>query len=1087
MISVVRGSASGEDASLVAGTSGFDLTTSDPFASVRRFFQGHSQEEWLNKGLSFQEGTVFTVEGTGDVEEKIHSIMQRALQQCPKRSEQLQFWKATEPLMRKLNIEEPSIELILEEGGAEISCRLPLSFCVKSETLFSMLAGETFLEASTVPVIRLPQGVSRETFDLYLDVVSKEGFSILSNYSLTAKEIASLTSLWLYFGLDKDLAVLDQSLQEHRVFIKDLESQESLQTAITNVLSYGLGCYELSLIGCFISSYVAQTAQRGIPIREIIETLSSLKINDEPLSSYRCPCALDFFGAHLSDADLEDLSHILAQVESLNLSGYKCLSKIPILWTESLRRLDISKSGFVDIAPLSAFHSLQFLDVSNSWVRNLPAGLENLKELVMRSCIALTDFSSLGGGHSLRKLYIIDSSIKRLPAGLKNLEELHVTYCRNLRDISALDGSLSLKSLHISSDRITKIPVLKNLEELDVRSKHLNDISALDASTSLRSLHIADAEIRRLPLWLWNLKELHVISCEQLTEIVLPGESHPLKELHIEKCKVAALPTNLRNLEALSIDNCIFTDIPIECRPSKRLSIARISFTEIPIDWIRPSLEEFEARACPNLRDISALSGCRFLKKLRVSQSLIARLPMGLNSLEELEVWGCKELIDFSPLARHPALKVFVVWNSSIAGIPAELSMLEELIVRNCTDLRDVSSLKNSPFLKFLDVTDSSVRKLPINLMQLECLRVAGCKDISDDAISALAGSSSLKTLDISGTKVTAIPHGLKSLGKLFARQCRDLTDISSLEGSRALQSLCFSETRILAIPPGLHNLVELDATNSANFQDISSLAGLRLLIALDISGTKVAAIPPGLENLEFFRVDVGNPYLKDVFHLKDCWTRDMRFMVQLPKVSKESLENLQLSMISGRISRGVHNLLVDAVLEVVSRSLWNQLCWGYWLFQGMPIPFVQDQLFDVNRNRDLLRRCVDCYMQHRSQFLSENEILVLQQLPVHLEEAAEDIQERRAIIRGLSGNPALIFKKTLARALGISENALDVYMEDNPNDPRIDETAQNILNALVERGIVADPQPYWESFKQAMGCSVERRRIYPVVGFDWD
>lgn len=181
----------------------------------------------------------------------------------------------------------------------------------------------------------------------------------------------------------------------------------------------------------------------------------------------------------LSGTRVKDLSPLgsLSQLEWLSLSGTAIEDLSPLTELRRIRHLDLSQmavsdSSFSirphemswDLSVLHKLHNLQSLDLTGVKAGSLVPlrHLDNLRRLFL-------------SGTDLRDLTIIGN--------LVNLEELHLASCW-VEDLTPIKKLKALKSLNLRGTRVqdlAPLKELKNLEVLDLTATRVRDLSPIEA------------------------------------------------------------------------------------------------------------------------------------------------------------------------------------------------------------------------------------------------------------------------------------------------------------------------------------------------------------------------------------------------------------------------------------------------------------------------------------------------------------------------------------------------------------------------------------------------------------------------------
>ncbi|KAF5445980.1 hypothetical protein F2P56_031647 [Juglans regia] len=536
---------------------------------------------------------------------------------------------------------------------------------------------------------------------------------------------------------------------------------------------------------------------------------------------------------------------------------------------QCLRVLSLNGYCIIEISnSIGDLIHLRYLDLSHTWITNLPestTNLYNLQTLLLEHCEDLEKLpSTFGNLVYLRHLNILQArSLKAMPLHIGKL-----TCLRTLSDfIVGKDCCSGLKELgSLSHLRGTLcISKLENvIEPEDARDMNLSGKPKLDGLSLGWSKDIDDSEDRTSEKEFLNMLQPH----------------NALKELTIRCYGGTEFPTwlnrtSLPNLVFLTIENCKkCTSLP----PLGKLSSLRVLSIEGMASVKSIGLEICEDGSLQPFRSLETLnfknmvewenwSPCEAFSNLRELSikncpKLLGNLPYHLPSLEKVEIDRCWNLmvsvssfpdrckiniegsegrvvcgreVDFRSL-KFEHISTISVFESQtkVLIIMGGLANVQKLEVNGCKELTHlwsivVGSFPHLPLLRYLRVAGcpklvSLVAKgqLPLTLKELH---IQDCENIqilveedntnsygsSDDNSASLlqdlniSRCPSLKSLISSGE----LPAALQSLR---ISSCPELKSIAKeLHHNSLLKSIgIFSCGKLKSLPTGIHSLGHL-------------------------------------------------------------------------------------------------------------------------------------------------------------------------------------------------------------------------------------------------------------------------------------
>jgi NB-ARC domain len=346
----------------------------------------------------------------------------------------------------------------------------------------------------------------------------------------------------------------------------------------------------------------------------------------------------------------------LLKSSSLRALRVKLFSSPPkeLGYMRHLRYLDLSLSYDSDILleSISKLYNLQTLDLSSSWIRELPDGMRymtNLKHLLLNYCLALERLpNDMRYMTNLRHICLYDcNSLKLMPIGLGQLKCLRTLTkyvvepdgggsIEELKNLNDLCGHLSLSGLEKVRDRgdaeAANLAAKANLYSLKLKWEPLretggNDQAVLEALRPHNELKFLRVEgfcgsscpkWMKEPLIIKSLKRLRLIKCINCAELPPLWQLSLLEELFLEQLE------SLIYIVGGSRENADGNE-PLVTFPSlKVLNMWKMSNLE---GWhesdselvIFPNLTELTIFICPKLKTIPV--HVPLLRKLTVKDS----------------------------------------------------------------------------------------------------------------------------------------------------------------------------------------------------------------------------------------------------------------------------------------------------------------------------------------------------------------------------------------------------------------------------------------------------------------------------------
>lgn len=414
----------------------------------------------------------------------------------------------------------------------------------------------------------------------------------------------------------------------------------------------------------------------------------------------------------------------------------------------------------------------------------------------------------------------LDSSALQEIAGLYALTNLSVSG-NNIDDISALAGLGGLTTLNLSSNSVSDLSPLSSLpclRTLYLDSNPITDFSPLYALTSLTTLSIKNIDI---------------------TENQLKALSE-------------ALPSC-----AIHSDNAIEDILDI--------SLGGVTF--------KSDVEELSLGGM-GITDISALSGCKHLKRLDLMGNKVSDLSplMDIPGLEWLNIKD-NRVSDLRPLMGIRSLTYINAEGNEISStVPlSSLSSLMELYLA-ANPITDFSGLKKLSAIETLGLEDTGVVTETLemfkSLTSLRLLLLEGNMELDGDVMDEVKTA-----LPLCRIYHSELIYSIELGGQRFRQDIKELNaanlgieDISCLSSCTQLEKLYLQNNNVtnIYILEWVKSIKELNLSNNG-LQDISAIANLDQLEVLDLSNNQIDRVNPLLllENLRELHIG-GNALTQD-------------------------------------------------------------------------------------------------------------------------------------------------------------------------------------------------------------------------------
>jgi hypothetical protein len=451
---------------------------------------------------------------------------------------------------------------------------------------------------------------------------------------------------------------------------------------------------------------------------------------------------------------------------------------------------------------LKAMTGLRELDLSqcktvNNETINIISFLVNLETLSLNECSKVSDLSGL---ESLPALKTLDTSccfeIQRLPL-MPNMKTLKMSGCNGVRSWNSLAsmhnlGFLALSGCALTDSVLRLLP--ENVYDLDVGfCRPLTDacLPAITRCSKLKVLNLSGCSHITHLSPLGNLKglvEIKLVFCTGLRDLGALSDMPALRVVYAPHTELAseALKYGLKNLPQL------------EC-----LELSHSRLTHVGLNFSLNKLARLELRFCSLLHDLSALSACKSLTTLDLSncpmvndQSLehLACVPelvhLDLNACSDLTDQGLSEVAKLLNL-KHLSLNNCIQFTNAGVARLAFLSQLQTLELQGCNAVTDaglhaLSGLREMRVLNLsylTGITDAGLFAL-LSMPDLRSLHLDSCRKLTDVGLNALRALQNLSNLDLSrcrGVETLAPLQSVTSLRWLNVSGCVRVTDASLL------------------------------------------------------------------------------------------------------------------------------------------------------------------------------------------------------------------------------------------------------------------------------------------------------------------
>jgi Leucine-rich repeat (LRR) protein len=511
--------------------------------------------------------------------------------------------------------------------------------------------------------------------------------------------------------------------------------------------------FPLQLLGETNEALVTLSLRGNIPLDDLSCLLGCVALRE-----------LSMQGTHVTNAHFAGLGPLLARLHKLDLSWCKELETISNLApATSLRELNLSRSGVVNLRGLRKLVALETLDVTTICTEDLS---------ILRQCPRLVTLSANGNINGL------ENFIHDAPPSLVDCR-LHMdrsVRALDSRSLSCLRRSTVLTFRGLDNTPLQGLEEIPSLEQLDLSRTGVDNVRSLAGCRALRVLKLTGSPVTDVGIVglerIATLEVLDLALCRPLTSVTSLRHCTALRELTLNgtgvtDAGIAGLEC-IVTLTKLSLASTNITSVSA-LRHSPSLRDLDISNTKVTaagttgLDEIG-TLQCLKAGGSTRLLaaqvDASTLRRCQSLSEvdLRGSDVTYAVLDAlaDVSTLETLKLTFCLEGCDVSAVARSMSLRQLhldgtAVSDASIAGLE-RIPSLTALSLSSCRSITTVTNLFRSKSLRRLVLWKSSVTDAGLVGLQLapalELIDLRGCAGIVGAASIVLrAAERSVKVL----------------------------------------------------------------------------------------------------------------------------------------------------------------------------------------------------------------------------------------------------------------------------------------------------------------------------------------------------
>jgi len=291
----------------------------------------------------------------------------------------------------------------------------------------------------------------------------------------------------------------------------------------------------------------------------------------------------------------------------LQSNQLKNLSGEFIRYMQKLVVLDLSHNPDFNELPeqISGLVSLQFLDLSNTSIKQLPVGLKKLKKLTFLNLaytVRLCSISGISRLLSLRLLRLLgskvhgDASVLKELQKLQNLQHLAITLSAELslnQRLANLISILGIEGFLQKPFDLSFLASMENLSSLWVKNSYFSEIKCRESETDSSYLHINP----KIPCFT-NLSRLDIVKCHSMKDLTWILFAPNLVVLFIEDSREVGeiinkeKATNLTSITPfLKLEWLILYNLP---------KLESIYWSPLPF----PVLLTMDVSNCPKLRKL---------------------------------------------------------------------------------------------------------------------------------------------------------------------------------------------------------------------------------------------------------------------------------------------------------------------------------------------------------------------------------------------------------------------------------------------------------------------------------------------------
>ncbi|MBQ5820221.1 MAG: leucine-rich repeat domain-containing protein [Clostridia bacterium] len=323
-----------------------------------------------------------------------------------------------------------------------------------------------------------------------------------------------------------------------------------------------------------MSAYSSRLAGKISSLDDLLEMPNLVSLNldgEDQIPSVDAICRLtklkdlSLDGCGLTDEDLLKLTSMV-WLDSVSIAGNKFTSLAALSAFSSVEELDVSDNGISAMPSLAEFARLKKLDVSGnalttlSWISNQKtvASLDLSNNLI-------TDLTTLATCPALTELNVASNLIETLAplAGSRRLASLDISgnAVTSLNDLQNLTGILTLTMKNTQVTSLAPLVGMTGLTTLNVSGSPVTDFTVL-ADTSLRNLYASGCGLEQLTsLVMLRSLEILDVSGNSISDITSVSMIPTLNVIDLSNNYVADF-TPLLNCSKLLLLKCAGCGIP---------------------------------------------------------------------------------------------------------------------------------------------------------------------------------------------------------------------------------------------------------------------------------------------------------------------------------------------------------------------------------------------------------------------------------------------------------------------------------------------------------------------------------------------